>query len=126
MTLVVSRKGRRWRVVRTAPQLDLVGAVLLGRLGLVASLKVAVMALVEAPMPASRDPEAVDDLEGEVRRPDRPLLERGVHDVRREAGVEQEPPCRTRFLLALGREVDVVPPCEQVELVPLALPVADE
>ena len=49
MFLVVEADLGRWVVVRLAPQLHLVGAVLLGSLLLAKSLKGAVVALVEFP-----------------------------------------------------------------------------
>ena len=50
----VHRRGRH--VVGAPPQLHLVGAVALGGLRLVEALQVAVVALVEPPVPAHRDP----------------------------------------------------------------------
>ena len=65
---VVVADRRRRHVVAAAPDLDLLGAVALGRLRLVAAGEVAVVALVEAPVAPHRDPRAPHRAAAPARR----------------------------------------------------------
>jgi hypothetical protein len=118
--------GGRRDVVAAPPDLHLLGAVGLGRLLLVLALEVAVVALVEPPGAANRQPEAVQLVEGELGGADGPHLERGVHHVGLESGLADGDPGGPGLGLALLGEVGVVPAGEEVEVVPLALAVADQ
>ena len=84
------------------------------------------MALVQPPVAPRRDPEPVEHGERQVGGADRPLLQRRVHDVGVDVVLAQQHAGVAGLGLALRREVDVVPPGEEVELVPLALAVPEQ
>ena len=72
---------RRWNVVGTTPDVDLVCAVLVTGSVLVEPLKVAVHALVEPPALDDRHPERVELLQGEPGRLDGAREPRRIHSV---------------------------------------------
>ena len=118
---------RRWRGVEgAAPEHELLLAVLLQRLLLVLALEGAVVALVEAPGAAHRDPVPVGGVEGQRGRGDRSPLQRGVHDVGQQAGLDEQLAAADRLGAALVGQVDVDPAGEEVLGVPLALAVAEQ
>jgi len=84
------------------------------------------VALVQAPVPPDRDPCLVHLGQGEVGGADGPYEHRGVDDIEGEALGRHEPPAGPGLLLAGDRQVAVVPPGEEVGLVPLALAVPQE
>ena len=123
---MVLGQRRRRGVVRAAPQHELLLTELGEGLGLVLALQRAVVALVEAPRAAHRDPHPVGLGERQLGGADRPALQRRVHDVRQQAVLDEQRPAAGRLGHALVGEIDVDPPGEQVLLVPLALAVAEQ
>ena len=87
---ITSVHRRRRRVVASSPDQDLLGPVLLDGLGLVQSLERAIVAFVESPTSLDGKPHAIEFIQGDPHRPDRPLQERGVHDVEVELVFGQE------------------------------------
>ena len=126
VVLVVGRDRRRRHVVRAAPDLDLVLAVLLCGLGLVAARQVAVVPLIQSPVAAHRHPQAAHAVQRLVGGADGPQLHRGVDHVGVHAGLGHHVACRAGLGAAGVGQVAVVPAGEQVELVPLALAVAEQ
>ena len=124
--LVVDVERRRRRVVRAAPPHELLLAELGQRLRLVLALQRAVVPLVQPPRPAHRDPQPVGGVEGQFGGADRPPLQRRVHDAGQQVVLDEQLAAAPGLGLALGREVDVDPPGEEVLLVPVALPVAEQ
>ena len=123
---VVGEHGRR-HVERAAPELELLGAVLLERLGLVVALQRAVVALVEAPGALDVDPEAVGLLERDVGG----LDGAGEHarcTARRAAGPDSasSSPARLASATPCSLQAHVDPSGEQVLLVPVAVAVAQQ
>src|SRR5699024_10494037 len=86
----------------------------------------AVVALVEPPAPAHRDPVAVDDVEAHRGRGDRAAEQRRVDDVGEDAGVAQLLAATQGLRAALLGQVDVDPAGEEVLGVPQALAVAEQ
>jgi hypothetical protein len=121
---IVARHGRRGNVVATTPDLDLIFAVLLDRLGLVEALQRPVHALVQAPGAVHGQPHLVGRLEHDPEGLDGALEQRGVRDI------EREPLARDELAGVLGlahaglAERHVDPAGEAVFAVPLALAVA--
>src|SRR5689334_8219175 len=126
MALVVPRQRRRWGRVAATPGLDLRLTPALDRLPLVLALQVAVVAFVEPPVATHRHPRPPDLFEGELQRADGPFLQRRVGYLDVDAFLGQQPAGIARLGLAELGEVDVVPPGEQVGLVPLAFAVAEQ
>ena len=126
MPLVVRGEGGRRRRVGAAPDLHLLLAELLRRLGLVEALERPVVPLVEAPAPLHRDPHEVHPLERDPERPDGPFQDRGVGHVEDVAALLQELRPGDRLLQTLRREVHVRPPREAVLEVPGALAVPQQ
>ena len=124
--LVVVGQRRRRDVEGAAPEHELLLAVLLERLLLVLALQGAVVALVEAPRAAHRDPVPVGGVEGQRGGGDRASLQRGVDDVGQEAGLDEQLPAAHGLAAALVGQVDVDPAGEEVLGVPLALAVAEQ
>ena len=123
---VVVGQGRRRGVVGAAPAHELLLAVLGQRLGLVLALQRAVVALVQPPRPAHRDPQPVGRLQRQLGRADGPLLQRRVHDVGQQVVLDEQRAAAHGLGHALLGEVDVDPAGEQVLLVPVALAVAEQ
>ena len=98
----------------------------LERLLLVLALERAVVALVEPPRPAHRDPVPVGRVEGEVRGVDRAPLHGGVHDVGEQPGLTHQLAAALGLGAALLGQVDVDPAGEEVLGVPVALAVAEQ
>src|SRR5271165_3477453 len=123
---VLSRRAeRRWRgVIRPAPRHELLLAVVGAHLGLVPALQRPVVPPVEPPGPADRDPVAVRGRQGEVGRPDRPPLQRGVHGGGGNPVFGQQRPGAGGLLLARRGQAGVLPAGEDSGGVPFALPVA--
>mmetsp|Transcript_62039 Transcript_62039/g.146951 ORF Transcript_62039/g.146951 Transcript_62039/m.146951 type:complete len:261 (+) Transcript_62039:2422-3204(+) len=119
-------QGRRRGVVAAAPDQHLLVAVLLGHVGLVQALQRAVVAFVQAPGVAHRQPGAVHLVQAVPQRPDRALEHRGVGDVEVVAGFLQQPAGLLGLLDAGGRQVDVGPAGEAVFQVPGRFAVADQ
>ena len=84
------------------------------------------MALVQAPAAPDRDPQATEDVECAVGGPDGADLQRGVENIGFQAVLTQHGPSSERLFLAGLGQVAVVPAGEQVQLVPLALAVAEQ
>ena len=82
------------------------------------------MALVEPPVALHRQPHHVHCLEGKVAGEHGTGLQRGVSNVERESFGRHGDSSGGRFGAALLGEVDIVPPGEEVEFVPFALPMA--
>ena len=116
----------RAHVEAAAPDEDLVLAVLAGGVGLVEALERAVVALVELPGLVDGQPAAVHLVEDDVEGVDGALEHRGVAHVEVEALLGEGAPAVCGLAAAGVGEVDVGPAGEEVELVPLALAVADE
>ena len=117
---------RRRRVVRAAPQHELLVAVLLLGLGLVQALQRAVVALVEAPGMHHRQPGAVHLVEHVPQRARGALEDAGVAEVEVVAFGLEQPPGQHRLLQAQRRQVDVGPAGEAVFEVPGRFAVADQ
>ena len=83
------------------------------RLLLVLALERAVVALVEPPVAAHRDPVPVRRVEREVRGGDRAPQHRGVDDVGQQAGLAHQLAAADRLGAALVGEVDVDPAGER-------------
>ena len=85
------------------------------------------MALVESPVAPHREPGASGRVQGDLGGADRPGQDRGVQDPQVQVGLEgQEFPGASGLGLAQGREVDVGPAGEEIQLVPRRLAVAQE
>ena len=114
-------------VVAAPPQLDLGLAVLGRRLLLVEPLQRAVVALVQPPVAADRQPAPPGLAEGQLGGGDGPDQHRGVQDPQVEVvlGGHQRPG-RPGLGLAVGAQLDVDPPGEQVLGVPDRLPVPEQ
>jgi hypothetical protein len=126
VTLIIERELGRGDVEASAPLSDLLFTVLGGSLGLVESLKVAVVTLVESPGALGGQPQGVH-LSGDVV----PGLDGagqhwGVGDIEFEALLLKETTSLFSFLLTLGGKVDIVPASEPVFKVPGGLTVTDE
>ncbi|KAJ8525203.1 hypothetical protein ON010_g15912 [Phytophthora cinnamomi] len=117
---------RRRDVVAAAPLEHLLGAVLLHGGLLVQARERAVVALVEAPGLVHGDPHLVALLQHVPQRADGALEVRRVGHVEGVALLLEQLAGGGRLLVALLRELHVVPAREQVLLVPLALAVADQ
>ena len=119
------RRGRR--VVAAPPQHELGLPELLLDLGLVLALQVAVVAFVEAPVPADREPAAPGRRQGDLGRADGPGQDRGVQypQVQRLLGGQQLAAGPGLGLAGRG-QVHVDPAREQVVGVPGRLAVAEE
>ena len=123
----VARRDRRRRdVVAAPPQRHLLFAELGHGLLLVLAGQVTVVALVQPPRAADGQPQPAHDVEGQVGRPDRPDLERGVHDRRQQPGLGQDLAGPPGLLFPERRQVGVHPTGEAVLPVPLAFPVPEE
>src|SRR5665647_725176 len=101
-------------------------AVLLTDLLLVLALQGAVVALVEPPAALHRDPVPVGGVKGQVRARDGAAEQRGVHDVRRDAGGRQQLTAASGLGQALLGEGDVHPTGEQVLRIPATLAMAEQ
>ncbi len=129
---VVRRQRRGRRVVAAPPGQQLRCPELLLDLGLVLPLQVPVVALVEAPVTAHRDPAATGRGEGELRRADGPGQDRGVEHPEVEgvvgvrAGLGQQLPAGAGLGLPSVGQAHVDPAREQVLRVPGGLAVAEE
>ena len=129
---VVRRERRGRGVVAPPPGQQLLGPELLLYLRLVLPLQVPVVALVEPPVPAHREPAAPGRGQGELGSADGPGQDRGVEhpQIERALGVEgrlgQEVPAGPGLGLARLGQVHVHPPREQVLRVPGRLAVAEE
>ena len=84
------------------------------------------MPLVEPPVPADRDPRAALREQGQLDGADGPGLQRGVDDVGADVVLGHEVAGRRGLGLAERGEGGVPPAGEEVELVPLALAVAEQ
>ena len=84
------------------------------------------MALVEPPVALGRHPQPAHGLQGQVGGADGPGEHRGVEDPHVDTGLGQEPTGLGGLGPAQLGEVDVLPAGEQVEGVPLGLPVSQE
>src|SRR5690606_39092529 len=124
--LVVVGDRRRRHVVAAAPDLHLLGPEALGRLRLVAAGEVAVVALVQPPVPFHGDPRAVHRPQRQLHRVDGAGLQRGVGHVGGDAALGHQAPRLDRLPLAELGELGVPPAGEEVQLVPLALAVAEQ
>ena len=124
---VVDRERRRRHVVAAAPDLHLLEPELLGRLLLVLALERAVVAFVQPPRPAHRDPLARRARRARARRCGSRAVaatcaaRRGAAPRRAAARRRARP----RRGPAVG-EVDVDPARELARQVPFALPVAQQ
>ncbi|MNN46844.1 hypothetical protein D3C81_1612430 [compost metagenome] len=117
---------RRRDVVRTAPHLDLVFAVLGGSLSLVQALQATVVALVEAPGLAHRQPILIKLGQRTLQGVDGALEHRGVGDVELQAFLAHQAAGGSRFPAPLLGQVDIHPAGEAVVQVPLALAMAQQ
>mmetsp|Transcript_14999 Transcript_14999/g.31406 ORF Transcript_14999/g.31406 Transcript_14999/m.31406 type:complete len:318 (+) Transcript_14999:48-1001(+) len=124
--LAVLLDRRRRHVEAAAPDLHLVGAVLLHCLLLVEAGQAPVHPLVQAPGLGDGHVELVRLLQRVVEGLDGALEDRGVADVELEALLLDERSCALRLPDALLGEVDVDPAGEAVVHVPLRLAVARE
>ena len=124
---VVRRDRRRRDVVAAAPHLHLVGPEALGGLRLVPAGEVAVVALVEAPVAPHRDPRPSHGPQRQLGGVDRPGLQATCgrcrartpcSAIRRPAAVAWDSPS--------GVSGASHQPGEEVQLVPLALAVAEQ
>ncbi len=112
---------RRRRVVRAAPEHELLLAVGFEGLLLVLALQRAVVALVEPPVAADRNPVPVRDVEGDVRRGDGSPQQRGVQHIRQHLVLAQQFAAALGLGLTFLRQRYVHPAGEQVLGVPRAL-----
>mmetsp|Transcript_66953 Transcript_66953/g.178311 ORF Transcript_66953/g.178311 Transcript_66953/m.178311 type:complete len:278 (-) Transcript_66953:158-991(-) len=101
VVLAVLLDGRGRDVEAPAPDLHLLGAVLLHRLLLVEACEAAVHALVQTPTLDHGRMELVALFQGVVERLDRALEDRGVADIKPEALLLDERPCTLRLPDAL-------------------------
>ena len=97
-----------------------------GGLGLVQALQGPVVALVEPPGAAHRDPVEVHLVQRELQRRDRAAQKRGEGLVEAEPRLPEQLAGVVGFLHALLAEGDVHPAGEAVLLVPVAFAVAHE
>src|SRR5262249_29533016 len=93
---------------------------------LVLALQCAVVALVEPPRAAHRDPVPVGDVQRDLSRADGPPQHRGVHEVRQQVVLAQQLAAAPRLRLALRAKIDVNPAGEEVLGVPFPLAVAQQ
>ena len=126
VALVILGEGQRGDVVAAAPDLDLGVAVLLGGLGLVESLEVAVVLFVEAPALLDRNPVQVHFVQDVVEGLDRPLEVGGIGLFEGEAFRLEQFAGLDGLVHAFGAEVHVGPARETVFLVPDTFAVPDE
>jgi len=99
-------------------------AVRVGGFLLVEPLQAAVVALVQAPRSAYRQPQPVEILEHELRGEDRALEQRRVNDVEVVAFLREQLRGAVRLGLSLRGEADVVPAGESILQIPGTLAVA--
>ena len=123
---IVGRERRRRDVVAAPPGEHLCFAELGRGLGLVEALQRAVVALVQAPVVADRQPRAVHLVERVPERPDRALEHRRPGAIELVALLAQQPASRAGLLDAGRREVDIGPAGEPVRQVPGRFAVAKE
>ena len=122
--VVEGHEGRGY-VEGATPEVHLLGPELLGGLLLVLTGQVAVVALVEAPAPSHAEPGPVGRVQGYLGRANRARQDRRVQDAQVEVALgRQELAGHSGLRLALGGEVDVLPPGKEVEVVPLGASVA--
>mmetsp|Transcript_66948 Transcript_66948/g.178293 ORF Transcript_66948/g.178293 Transcript_66948/m.178293 type:complete len:313 (-) Transcript_66948:70-1008(-) len=126
VVLAVLLDGRGRDVEAPAPDLHLLGAVLLHRLLLVQAGESSVHALVQAPALHDGDVHLVGLLESVVEGLDGALEDRGVADVEPQALLLDERPCALCLSDALLGEVHVDPASEAIVHIPLGLAVARE
>lgn len=123
---VVGVEGGRRSVVGSAPDVDLLVAVLGGGFGFVEALEGAVVALVEAPAAFDGEPGGVEFVEDDPEGVDGALEDGGPGAVELDAGGGELSAGLAGFLDAVVAEVDVDPAGEAVLAVPVALAVAEE
>ncbi len=123
---IASLQGRRRHVIAAPPQKHLLLAELRGRFGFVQPLQRAVMALVQAPGMAHRDPHQVHPLQRKPERLDGAFQHRCIRAIEDEAGLLQHLAGALRFLHAALREVHVGPAGEAVFHVPDRFTVAQQ
>ena len=117
---------RRRGVVAATPQHELFVTVLVAGGGLVQSLQRTVVALVQTPAAAHRNPVAIATVEGKIGGVDGAAQQRGVEHRRQQPLRGQQLCCFPGLGLALLVDVDVHPPGEQILRVPFALAVAEQ
>jgi hypothetical protein len=118
--------GRTPYAVRPAPLQELVFAVLIAGGGLAPALQGPVVAFVETPGTARRDPASISRVERKTRGRDRTTQQRCVYDVGEDPRVGKLSSAVDRLCRARVGQCDVDPACEQAVRFPLALPVPQQ
>ena len=124
--LRASLDGGRGHVEGTAPQHELVLAVLVADFLLVLALERTVVTLVEAPVALNGDPVAIGGVEGEVRGHDGATQHRREQEIRENAGFLEELTTVGSLRAALVRQRNIHPTGEEVLCIPFALAVAEQ
>ena len=126
MAGIVTRERGRRQVIAATPTENLFLAELRGHFGLVQPLKRAIVAFVQSPRMAHRDPHQVHRLQREPQRLDGALQHRGVGAIEGEACLLEHLAGPLCFLDATLREVNVGPAGEAVFHVPDRFTVAQQ
>ena len=118
--------GGRSHVEGTAPQHELLLAVLVADFLLVLALERTVVTLVEAPIALNGDPMAISGVESQVRGHDGATQHRREQEVRENAGFLEELTTVGSLRAALVRQRNIHPTGEEVLCIPFALAVAEQ
>ena len=126
MMLTVKPYWWRRNIEGASPQLGLLVTVLCRRLLLVQTLKCSVVPLVPAPTAFDRQPNLPESFESKVTCQYGTSQERGVGHIKYQPGFFHGQPSRNGFGFSLWGERHVMPPREEVELVPRGLSMAEQ
>ena len=117
--------GRRGGV-RTAPQHELLVAVLFADLGLVLALQSAVVTLVETPVTLNRNPQTICGIQSDVGGVDGATQQGGEHDVRKDVLLLEQLAATLGFGFTLLGQRYVDPAGELVSFIPCALSMTEQ
>ena len=117
--------GRRGGV-RTAPQHELLVAVLFADLGLVLALQSAVVTLVETPVTLNRNPQTIRGIQSDVGGVDGATQQGGEHDVRKDVLLLEQLAATLGFGFTLLGQRYVDPAGELVSFIPCALSMTEQ
>src|SRR4029079_1358273 len=123
---VVVGKGWRRHIIGPAPQHELLIAALGPNRRLVLTLQHPVVALVEAPRSANRNPQPIGNVQGDFGGANCASQHRCVDDVWKQVVLYDQLTAALGLGHSLWTEVDVDPSGEQILPVPVALAVAKQ